>query len=240
MENAPPAAGLGDVIRDLFDFESWAPRSSQAWRLGQQPIIRGSTPATNQITQSDLSVLNRRLADTRSSTGEGSSDAPAEVASGSGRDALDAPQPSFVASTDSDLASALGQRIVEIEGGEDEDDRERLTGEALKNLIYVKYGKMHDVAFVRRDIPGKTIVSLNVYHAHMAQRSFPMTEEEYAEKLDGIASLLEAWGQAGTVVTFLQGPITPRRGLPSRPVIGSAVAITLDMSAAQVLEWFGR
>ena len=33
----PPQAGL---FGDLFDFESWAPKSSQAWRLGNNPHER--------------------------------------------------------------------------------------------------------------------------------------------------------------------------------------------------------
>jgi hypothetical protein len=33
----PPQAGF---FRDLFDFESWAPKSSQAWRLGNNPSDR--------------------------------------------------------------------------------------------------------------------------------------------------------------------------------------------------------
>ena len=39
---AAPCAGLGDAFKGLFDFESWAPRSSQAWRLGRSPDQQGA------------------------------------------------------------------------------------------------------------------------------------------------------------------------------------------------------
>ena len=137
---------------------------------------------------------------------------------------------SFLKSTDEEFADALNTRITQMAttsmietGGE---SREALSGGVLAELIYTKYGKKHDVSFVRRDIPGK--------------RSFPMTEEEYLDKMDGVAIYLEAWGQAETVIAFLKSPIAPRRGLPSRPIVGNAVAITLDLTDEQINEWFAR
>lgn len=115
-----------------------------------------------------------------------------------------------------------------------------LTGDVLRDLIVRKYGKMHDVGFVRRDIPGKTLVSLNIYHAHLGQRSFPMREEDYLDKLDGVAMCLLAWDQAERVISFLQEPVMPRRGLPSRPIVGNAVSIRLELNNDQIAEYFGR
>lgn len=44
------------------------------------------------------------------------------------------------------------------------------------------------VAFARRDLPlGKKLVVLNVMWHHLEQRSFPMSEAEYDEKLDMVA-----------------------------------------------------
>ncbi len=48
----------------------------------------------------------------------------------------------------------------------------------LRQLIYTKYGKTYDVSFVRRDIPGKTFVCLNIMWTHLEQRSFKLTEEQ--------------------------------------------------------------
>ena len=47
-----------------------------------------------------------------------------------------------------------------------------------------------DLSIVRRHIPGKTLVALNVMWTHLEQQSFPMSEEEYMDKLDTIAYYL--------------------------------------------------
>ena len=100
---------------------------------------------------------------------------------------------------DSELASALARRISEIKsagaspvGGEAEELEEEeeeeeelapqpqvpLTADELRSLIFKKYNKSHDMSIVRRDIPGKTFVCLNIMWSHMEQRSFKMTEEQ--------------------------------------------------------------
>ena len=234
-------AGLGDAIRDLFDFEKWAPRSSRAWRLGQEPVYRNRPdPPPPLITEDDVEVLNQRLTSSRQSMS--SVDMQKD----------DEETPSFLRSTDAEFADALNSRITEVatspsgsngSGATGEDEyvgSVGLSGEGLMALIYEKFEKYHDASFVRRDIPGKAIVSLNIYHAHLGQRSFPMTEEELKEKMDGVALYLSAWGQEETVVSFLKAPIAPRRGLPSRPIVGNAVSITLNLTNEQIQEWLGR
>jgi len=166
--------------------------------------------------------------------------------------------PSFLQSTDAELSNALNSRITQIETNispleettaesttESTESassslRAMLTGPSLAELVFKKYEKWHDVGIVRRDIPGKTLVTLNVYHAHLGQRSFPMTEEEFKEKMDGVAALLEIWGKADVIIDFMNSPIAPRRGLPSKPIVGNAVAIPLDLSNEQIAEWFAR
>eukprot|EP00890_Picochlorum_soloecismus_P000613 jgi/Picsp_1/1552/NSC_05030-R1_protein len=255
-------AGLGDSLRDLFDFEKWAPRSSQAWRLGND--VRASDAAAKKqdgkMTDDDVDVLNERLAASRSmdSDGSGKRDGRGQQQS-ENEGEEDSAKPSFLQSTDEEFAEALNEKITQVastykgrssEDGVSEDTMyvescdsnrtEQLTGAELLELIYAKYGKKHDVAFVRRDIPGKTLVSLNLYHAYLGQRSFPMSAEDYEEKLDGVACYLEFWGQTDRVISFLKEPITPRRGLPSRPIVGNAVSISLDLTPDQIAEWFGR
>ena len=46
------------------------------------------------------------------------------------------------------------------------------------------------MSIVRRHIPGKMLVALNVMWTHLGQQSFPMSEEEYMDKLDTIAYYL--------------------------------------------------
>jgi hypothetical protein len=41
------------------------------------------------------------------------------------------------------------------------------------------------------------------------------------------------------VRTFLQAPAKSMKGLPRRPVVGTAISIRLDLEQAVVDEWFG-
>jgi hypothetical protein len=161
--------------------------------------------------------------------------------------------PSFLQSTDAELSDALNSRITQISTttaspfeesststSSSQSSREMLTGPALAELVFNKFDKWHDVGIVRRDIPGKTLVTLNIYHAHLGQRSFPMTEEDFKEKMDGIAALIEIWGKAEVVIDFMNSPVKSKNGLPSRPIVGNAVAIPLDLSNEQIAEWFAR
>jgi hypothetical protein len=36
-----PVAGVNEFFKDLLDFKSWAPRSSQIWRLNQYAYTEG-------------------------------------------------------------------------------------------------------------------------------------------------------------------------------------------------------
>lgn len=90
------------------------------------------------------------------------------------------------------MATALARRITQIQSSEDELDDELadgeedappppqvpLTADELRRLIFSKYNKSHDMSIVRRDIPGKTFVCLNIMWNHLEQRSFKMTEEQ--------------------------------------------------------------
>lgn len=63
-------------------------------------------------------------------------------------------------------------------------------GQVLRDLVFAKYGKQYDLSIVRRQIAGVTIVALNVMWTHLDQRSFPMSEPEFMDKLDTIAEYL--------------------------------------------------
>lgn len=234
---------LGKEVKNFFDFANWAPRSSQAWRLGGLDSSSMSSSMDEEgMTEESVEVLNERLAEQRRSM------------SGSmymDEDDVEEPgvnEPSFLRSTDEEFAESLNARITEVATGssgatdeeEEEDAYVGLDGETLLALIEAKYGKKHDVSFVRRDIPGKTLVSLNIYHAYLGQKSFPMSEEDFKEKMDGVALSLIMWDQVDTVVAFLKSPIRSQRGLPSRPIVGNAVSISLELTKEQIMEWWGR
>jgi hypothetical protein len=42
------------------------------------------------------------------------------------------------------------------------------------------------------------------------------------------------------VRAFLRAPARSRKGLPRRPVVGTAISIRLDLTRAQISEWFGQ
>ncbi len=63
-------------------------------------------------------------------------------------------------------------------------------GKQLRDLVLQKYGKTYDLSIARRDIAGKTLVALNVMWTHLEQQSFPMTEAQFMDKMDGIAFYL--------------------------------------------------
>jgi hypothetical protein len=232
-----------DGVRDLFDFASWAPKSSQAWRLGgldSQASVSGSVDEDDKDgVDSNFDVLSDRIDQQRRSM---SGSILEDIEHEDDADML-SQEPSFLKSTDEEFASSLNSRIVEVANTSPEadmDGEEALDGEKLLQLIEAKFGKKHDVSFVRRDIPGKTLVSLNIYHAYVGQKSFPMTEEDFNEKMDGVALALNLWDQADTVVAFLKAPVRSSRGLPSRPIVGNAVSISLELSKEQIMEWWGR
>jgi hypothetical protein len=243
---------FGDEVKNFFDFAKWAPRSSQAWRLGGlDTSTNGSSKddSSGSMSEEDVEVLNERLARQRQSISgslyEDEDDGDNNTAVGNHGEEYEEEkeQPSFLRSTDEEFASSLNARITEVASSMDAEETDEyvgLSGEALIELIRAKYGKKHDVAFVRRDIPGKTLVSLNIYHAYLGQKSFPMSAEDFSEKMDAVALSLEMWDQVETVVAFLKSPVTPRRGLPSRPIVGNAVSISLELTKEQITEWFGR
>jgi len=42
------------------------------------------------------------------------------------------------------------------------------------------------------------------------------------------------------VRAFLKAPARSMKGLPRRPVVGTAISIRLDLDKAQISEWFGQ
>eukprot|EP00887_Chlorella_sp_A99_P002752 scaffold6.g2752.t1 len=200
--------------------------------------------AAGSIDEAAEDALNERLAGARrvqpaSQAAAGASAAPAEEDGWqSGAGAL---QPSFLASTNEELADALNERIGQLPtsgggsgeaGGSAEPGGEALTGALLRQLVFEKYGKHYDLSFV--------LVALNVMWVHAEQRSFPMSPQEFDEKLETIAFYLNTWGQQQRVIDFLREPARPRKGMPRRPIVGCAVSIQLDPSQQVIEEFFSQ
>ena len=70
-------------------------------------------------------------------------------------------------------------------------------------------------------------VALNIYIGHLGQRSFPMSSDEYIQKLNAVAQICTGLRQSAYVRQFFAEPPIPRRGLPSRPRADTAVSLRL-------------
>ena len=117
-------------------------------------------------------------------------------------------------------------------------DESPLTAEELKTLSFEKYGHSYDMAIVKRVIMGKKLVFLNILHKYLGQKSFTMTEEEYLDKLSAVAAFINAADEQGKVRKELAGPMKGKNGMPRRPVVGTAVSLSLNVPD-EVLESWG-
>lgn len=211
-----PLAQLAGAVQSMFDFESWAPRSSRAWRLRQTLDDGGGSysddegAASDGATDASMDVLNERLAAARRSRDD---------------------------SDDSDVDDVLDQVVEAADDDEPSTPAPPLTGRELGAAVLTKYGRPYDVALVRRDLAGIRVVAFNVMWSYLGQKSFALTPEGYADRLDTIASILTAWGCAGEVRAWLAEPARPKRGLPARPVVGNAVSLRLSVDYRTAGEW---
>ncbi|KAG2498067.1 hypothetical protein HYH03_003827 [Edaphochlamys debaryana] len=247
-------ATFGEFFGGFFD-GSWAPKSTRAWRLNQAPREmdgRGEEPSTSapgdapgpERAIEDLQDRLSRLPASarRDLAGEGTS-----AADGSGFDGSSPMTKSFSDVDDASLSAALNARIGAIASSTasydstvtEEEMRQPLTADELRRLIFEKYNKTYDVSIVRRDLPGRSFVSMNIMWTHLEQRSFKMTEAQYMDKLDSVAFLVGALGQADKVRAFLKERAKSHNGLPPRPVMGSAITIRFDLEQSVIEEWFG-
>jgi Domain of unknown function (DUF3067) len=93
-----------------------------------------------------------------------------------------------------------------------------LTGADLRQLIIAKWSYSYDVQL--RKQPNK--IYLQVMWRYLEQVSFPLSEEEYDEHLNSIASYLNAMGGAQQVIDFIETT-------KEKPRLGKAVCLSLDL-----------
>ncbi|KAL6746600.1 hypothetical protein V8C86DRAFT_1820329 [Haematococcus lacustris] len=248
------AHAMPEWMRSMLDFQSWAPKSSRIWRLQQYE----GRPSTEPDEVDELEAqINRLAASGNASSSVISSRQPSELSNASSSEDVALPATgSFSDADDSELSRALSARLQMLSGdgqwaeatqssSEDEAPPAQgsqvlpLSGAEIRQLLLVKYEKAYDMSFVRRDIPGKTFVALNIMWQHLEQRSFRMTEEQYMEKMDSVAYLVNVLDQTQLVRAFLQKPAKSEKGLPKRPVVGTAISIRLDLPPQVISEFFG-
>ncbi len=93
-----------------------------------------------------------------------------------------------------------------------------MTGKELHALLTSKWGYSYDIQL--RRFKGK--IYFQVMWKYLEQASFPLSEAEYFEHLDTIASYLVAFGGVEQVQDYLA---TTRE----RPRLGKAVSVALDL-----------
>ena len=232
---------MADGWKEFYDkeirFESWAPRSSRAWRLRDMTSevqVKGAQAGRAQKTYFGEGSLAEELARLDELERNGGADALAADAVATMT--AEAPPPSEGESDrPSDLAVLfynVDERTAACVARTREASFEMdspISGEELADLCYSKYQRFHDMALKRDDFMGRK-VSINLYVGFLGQRAFPYSEAEYLDKLDIIAAAVNTWGQCAYVRSFFQEKPIPRRGLPSRPRPDTAVSIRLYKS----------
>lgn len=93
-----------------------------------------------------------------------------------------------------------------------------MTGLELHELIVDKWGYSFDVQFRRL----QDQIFFQVMWRYLEQASFPLSEDEYLNHLNEVATYLVGWGQADHIRQVI-------RETRDRPRLGKAVSIPLDL-----------
>lgn len=93
-----------------------------------------------------------------------------------------------------------------------------MTGQDLHQLLLNKWGRSYDIQIRRTQ--GKIFVQ--VMWKYLEQASFPLSEVEYLEHLNTVASYIQAWGGTQQVQNYIQET-------RERPRLGKAVSIPLEL-----------
>ncbi|MGB5962338.1 MAG: DUF3067 family protein [Coleofasciculaceae cyanobacterium] len=93
-----------------------------------------------------------------------------------------------------------------------------MTGQDLHQLLLNKWGRSYDIQIRRTQ--GKIFVQ--VMWKYLEQASFPLSEVEYQEHLNTVASYIQAWGGEQQVQNYI-------RDTRDRPRLGKAVSIPLEL-----------
>lgn len=199
----------------MTDFESWAPRSARAWRLREVPN-EVAVKSAKEVATAEEAAYIVALAGSKELE---------EV-----RDAATAAGGALV---DRQAVSRFRETVEAALQGQEAGDESLLSGASLAELCFLKYGKYYDMSIKHVTMNKGSMrrwVSLNLYVGYVGQRTFPYSQDEYIDKLDSIATMLNAWNQVDYVREFFAEPPIPRRGLPSRPRVDTAVSLRLNKS----------
>ncbi|MGK7928410.1 MAG: DUF3067 family protein [Spirulina sp.] len=100
-----------------------------------------------------------------------------------------------------------------------------MTAEELRALLLRKWGRSYDVRLRQT----KGTIYLQVMWKYLEQQSFPLSEAEYLEHLQGVTAYLNAWGGESQVREYIETTT-------ERPRLGKAVSFPLDLGE-RASEW---
>ena len=100
-----------------------------------------------------------------------------------------------------------------------------MTGQDLRQLLLNKWGHSYDIQIRRTQ--GKIFVQ--VMWKYQEQVSFPLSEVEYLDRLNTVATYLNAWGGTSQVRDYIQQT-------RERPRLGKAVSIPIELGE-RASEW---
>lgn len=100
-----------------------------------------------------------------------------------------------------------------------------MNGTDLRELLWRKWGRSYDVQL--RQLKGEWY--LQVMWKYLEQVSFPLSEGQYEEHLQAIATYVTEWGVAQQVKDYLE-----QTG--DRPRVGKAISIRLELGE-RAAEW---
>lgn len=143
-----------------------------------------------------------------------------------------------------EVLDILQEQLKDLRQEKDDSPREieptyGLTGDELINLVYQRYGRRYDMTFARREFLGQSFVSFNIMWQYLEQRSFPMSEDAYKEKIDNVAQTINAFG--GSEVEKVRDALRIKDRKPKKvrhPKVGKAISVLLNVDQDTIETYF--
>ncbi|KAL3135701.1 hypothetical protein ABBQ38_006172 [Trebouxia sp. C0009 RCD-2024] len=129
------------------------------------------------------------------------------------------------------FAREMASRTEAQEKALEQGEASTFGGRQLLEALQDRYGRSYDVSLVQRKYLGKVIIAFNIMWKYREQVSFGLSEEQYMDRLDGVAAALRAWGKVKYVKEHIKASKTG-------PRVGKAISIILDLDDETIKEWF--
>ncbi|KAL3158865.1 hypothetical protein ABBQ32_011583 [Trebouxia sp. C0010 RCD-2024] len=88
------------------------------------------------------------------------------------------------------FAREMASRTEAQEKALEQGEASTFGGRQLLEALQDRYGRSYDVSLVQRKYLGKVIIAFNIMWKYREQVSFGLSEEQYMDRLDGVAAAL--------------------------------------------------